>query len=34
LDKKVLEGMGDKRSEEEKRVKDIDFASFKKMNMN
>jgi hypothetical protein len=34
LDKKVLEGMGDKRSEEEKRVNDIDFASFKKMNMN
>ena len=34
LDKKVLESMGDKRSEEEKRVNDIDFASFKKMNMN
>jgi hypothetical protein len=34
LDKKVLEGMGDKRSEEEKKVKDIDFASFKKMKMN
>ena len=34
LDKKVLESMGDKRSEEEKRVDDIDFASFKKMNMN
>ena len=34
LDKKVLENMGDKRSEEEKRVNDIDFASFKKMNMN
>lgn len=33
LDKKVLESMGDKRSEEEKRVNDIDFASFKKMNM-
>jgi len=34
LDKKVLENLVDKRSEEEKRVKDIDFASFKKMNMN
>jgi hypothetical protein len=34
LDKNVLEGMGDKRSEEDKRVKDIDFASFKKMKMN
>ena len=34
LDKKVLESMGDKRSEEEKRVNDIDFATFKKMNMN
>jgi len=34
LDKKVLENFGDKRSEEEKNVKDIDFASFKKMNMN
>ena len=34
LDKKVLESMGDKRSEEEKKVDDIDFASFKKMNMN
>jgi hypothetical protein len=34
LDKKVLENLGDKRSEEEKRVNDIDFASFKKMNMN
>lgn len=34
LDKKVLESIGDKRSEEEKRVNDIDFASFKKMNMN
>ena len=34
LDKKVLESMGDKRSEEEKRVNVIDFASFKKMNMN
>ena len=34
LDKKVLENLGDKRSEEEKKMKDIDFASFKKMNMN
>ena len=34
LDKKVLESMGDKRSEEDKKVDDIDFASFKKMNMN
>lgn len=34
LDKKVLESMGDKRSEEEKRVNDIDFATFKKMKMN
>ena len=34
LDKKVLKNMGDKRSEEEKKVDDIDFASFKKMNMN
>ena len=34
LDKKVLDELGDKRSEEEKNVKDIDFASFKKMNMN
>jgi len=34
LDKKVLENFGDERSEEEKNVKDIDFASFKKMNMN
>jgi len=30
----VLENLGDKRSEEEKKMKDIDFASFKKMNMN
>ena len=34
LDKKVLENFGDKRSEEEKKMNDIDFASFKKMNMN
>lgn len=34
LDKKMLENLGDKRSEEEKKMKDIDFASFKKMNMN
>jgi hypothetical protein len=34
LDKKVLENMGDKRSDEEKRANNIDFASFKKMNMN
>jgi hypothetical protein len=34
LDKKVLEKLGDKRSEEEKKMNDIDFASFKKMNMN
>ena len=34
LDKKVLENLGDKRSEEEKKMNDIDFASFKKMNMN
>jgi hypothetical protein len=34
LDKKVLENMGDKRSDEEKKMNDIDFASFKKMNMN
>jgi hypothetical protein len=34
LDKKVLENLGDKRSDEEKRVNNIDFASFKKMNMN
>ena len=34
LDKKVLESMGDKRSEEEKKVNDIDFATFKKMKMN
>ena len=34
LDKKVLENMGDKRSDEEKKINDIDFASFKKMNMN
>ena len=34
LDKKVLENLGDKRSEEEKKMKDIDFASFKKINMN
>ena len=34
LDKKVLDNMGDKRSDEEKRVNNIDFASFKKMNMN
>ena len=34
LDKKVLENMGDKRSDEEKRPNNIDFASFKKMNMN
>ena len=32
LDKKVLENLGDKRSEEEKKMNDIDFASFKKMN--
>jgi hypothetical protein len=34
LDKKALEKLGDKRSEEEKKMNDIDFASFKKMNMN
>jgi hypothetical protein len=34
LDKKVLENMGDKRSDEEKKINNIDFASFKKMNMN
>ena len=32
LDKKVLENLGDKRSDEEKKMNDIDFASFKKMN--
>jgi hypothetical protein len=34
LDKSMLDKLGDKRSEEDKNVKDIDFASFKKMNMN
>ena len=34
LDKSMLDKLGDKRSEEEKKMNDIDFASFKKMNMN
>ena len=34
LDKKVLDNLVDKRSEEEKKMNNIDFASFKKMNMN
>ena len=34
LDKKMLEALGDKRSEEEKNANNIDFATFKKMNMN
>ena len=34
LDKKVLDNLVDKRSEEEKNMNNIDFASFKKMNMN
>jgi len=32
LDKKVLDNLVDKRSEEEKKMNNIDFASFKKMN--